>query len=64
MTNKKQALKIVILGLDPGIQCVFNLNTKDTKKLIRRLNAIKIRDIDLFTSIKQNYLYFELLFVH
>ena len=31
--EQKQALKIVILGLDPGIQGVFNLNTKDTNKL-------------------------------
>jgi len=25
-----QAVKIVILGLDPGIQSLFNINTKDT----------------------------------
>jgi len=28
--KQKQSVKIVILGLDPGIQAVFNLNTKDT----------------------------------
>ncbi|OGW23805.1 MAG: hypothetical protein A2X59_10015 [Nitrospirae bacterium GWC2_42_7] len=28
--KQKQSLNIVILGLDPGIQAVFNLNTKDT----------------------------------
>ncbi len=32
--EEKQPLKVVILGLDPGIQGVFNLNTKDTKKLV------------------------------
>ena len=30
--KQKQPFKIVILGLDPGIQDVFNLNTKDPKK--------------------------------
>ena len=30
MTDKKQALKIVILGLDPGIQGVLNFSTEDT----------------------------------
>ncbi len=32
--EQKQPFKIVILGLDPGIQGVFNLNTKDTNKII------------------------------
>ena len=31
--EQKQPAKIVILGLDPGIQAVFNFNTKDTKEL-------------------------------
>jgi hypothetical protein len=31
MTNEDQALKLVILGLDPGIQSFFNINTKDKK---------------------------------
>jgi len=29
--EQKQSPKNVILGIDPGIQCVFNLNTKETK---------------------------------
>jgi hypothetical protein len=29
--EQKQAVKAVILGLDPGIQSLFNINTKDTK---------------------------------
>ena len=33
--KQEQAVKIVILGRDPGIQGVFNLNTKDTKLIIR-----------------------------
>ena len=32
--DKKQSVKIVILGLDPGIQTVFNFNTKDTNIII------------------------------
>jgi len=36
--EQKQTLKIVILGLDPGIQGVFNLNTKDTKLSIKYHN--------------------------
>ena len=32
--EQKPPLKIVILGLDPGIQGLFNLNTKDTLFLI------------------------------
>jgi hypothetical protein len=32
--KQKQPFKIVILGLDPGIQGVSNLNTKDPKFLI------------------------------
>ncbi|MFA4918469.1 MAG: hypothetical protein WC581_04370 [Thermodesulfovibrionales bacterium] len=31
--KQKQPVKIVILGLDPGIQGVSNLNTKDPKIL-------------------------------
>jgi hypothetical protein len=27
----EQAVKIVIRGLDPGIQSLFNINSKDTK---------------------------------
>ena len=33
--KQKQPFKIVILGLDPGIHGVSNLNTKDPKILIR-----------------------------
>ena len=29
--EQRQTVKIVILGLDPGIQGLFNINTKDTK---------------------------------
>jgi hypothetical protein len=28
--KQKQALKLVILGLDPGIQRLFNIDTKNT----------------------------------
>ena len=35
MTNKKQQVKTVILGLDPGIQDVSNLNTQ--KKRVQML---------------------------
>ena len=28
--ERKQAVTAVILGLDPGIQSLFNINTKDT----------------------------------
>jgi hypothetical protein len=31
--KQKQVVKIVILGLDPGIQSLFNSNTKDTNLL-------------------------------
>ena len=32
--EQKQAVKVVILGLDPGIQSLFNISTKGTKLLI------------------------------
>jgi hypothetical protein len=32
--KQEQAIKIVILGLDPGIQGIFNLNKKYTKLLL------------------------------
>jgi hypothetical protein len=39
--EQKQAVKIVILGLDPGIQSLFNLNAKEgevlTVKIIGRI---------------------------
>jgi len=38
--KQKQSVKIVILGLDPGIQTVFNFNTKDTKFLKEFCNKI------------------------
>ena len=28
--KQEEALKVVILGLDPGIQSLFNINKKDT----------------------------------
>jgi hypothetical protein len=31
--KQKHAVKLVILGLDPGIQSLFNINTKGTKSL-------------------------------
>ena len=31
LSNEDQAFKLVILGLDPGIQSFFNINTKDKK---------------------------------
>ncbi len=33
--EEKQSLKVVILGLAPGIQGVFDLNTKDTTRTVR-----------------------------
>ena len=35
--KQKQSLKIVILGLDPGIHCIYDLNTKD-RRLITQLS--------------------------
>ena len=32
--EQRTVVKVVILGLDPGIHCVFNLSTKDTYFLV------------------------------
>ncbi len=34
--EQKQSVKIVILGLDPGIQCLFNIKAKDSFALSTR----------------------------
>jgi hypothetical protein len=33
----------VILGLDPGIQAVFNVNTKDRKVFVKKLSCPRKR---------------------
>ncbi len=39
--EQRQAFKIVILGLDRGIQGLFNNNTKDTNKERKELVAVQ-----------------------
>jgi hypothetical protein len=49
--EQKKSRKMVILGLDPGIQDVFHINTKDTKKIPGTRIMIRIKGYSRSVSL-------------